>query len=78
VAAFHLHLKGQVGVWFSSLNDTINQQLDFLKDAFRQQYISYDVFDPSMVAESAIFENLVLQNQNLETFHSNIRKGVTA
>ncbi|KAK3101520.1 hypothetical protein FSP39_004191 [Pinctada imbricata] len=73
IAAFHLHLKGPALVWFNALSQTDKIRWTSLKQAFTHQYARQDMFDPCMVAESALFESLKLNScQPLEQFHSEI------
>lgn len=73
VAAFHLHLSGPALIWFNSLEIPVKRTWFALKNAFTEQYAKQGMFDPDMVAESAVFEALRLaSSQPLEDFHSKI------
>lgn len=71
VAAFHLHLSGPALIWFNSLEIPVKRTWFALKNSFTEQYAKQGMFDPDMVAESAVFEALRLaSSQPLEDFHS--------
>ena len=73
VAAFHLHLSGPALIWFNALEVETKLTWFALKGAFTAQYAMHGMFDPDLVAESAVFESLKLDDaQPLEDFHSKI------
>ena len=73
VAAFHLHLTGPALIWFNSLKSTDKQAWLSVHQHYVKQYANLDVFDPALVAEAEIFENLtLLPHQQIEDFHSNV------
>lgn len=73
IAAFHLHLKGPALIWFSALDISDKLSWSVLKEVFQAQYISKNIFDPAIIAESAIFDALTLQpGAPIEGFHSQV------
>lgn len=72
-AAFHLHLKGPAQVWYNTLDVSNKLSWEVLRACFTDKYVTHNMFDPAIVAESAIFDSLNLQpHQPLEQFHSDI------
>jgi hypothetical protein len=73
IAAFHLHLKGPALVWFTALEASDKLSWTVVKEAFNAQYLSRSLYDPAIIAESAIFDALTLQpGAPIEGFHSQV------
>ena len=73
VAAFHLHLSRPALIWFNALELENKLTCFALKGPFTAQYAKHGMFDPDLVAESAVFESSRLDDaQPLEDFHSKI------
>lgn len=73
IAAFHLHLRGPALIWFNTLNESKIILWTVLQGAFQNRYISRDISDPSIIAESAIFDALTLHpTMAIETFHGEV------
>lgn len=62
IAAFHLHLRGPALIWFSTLNESNKVLWTVLQEAFQNRYISKDICDPSIIAESPMFDALTPSN----------------
>lgn len=71
IAAFHLHLRGPALIWFSTLNESNKVLWTVLQEAFQNRYISRDICDPSIIAESAMFDALH-PTMAIETFHGQV------
>lgn len=73
IEAFHLHLSGPALMWFNTLNESNKVLWTMLQEAFQNRYISRDISDPSIIAESAIFDALILHpTMVIETFHGQV------
>ena len=56
-AAFHLHFRGPALVLYNNLDSLVKSNWASVGASFVSQYAKHDMFDPNMVAESAIFES---------------------
>lgn len=73
IAAFHLHLRGPALIWFITLNESNKVLWTVLQEAFQNRYISKDICDPSIIAESPMFDALTLHpTMAIETFHGQV------
>ena len=71
MAVFHLHVFGPALIWLNALEVENKLAWFALKGAFTAQYAKYGMFDPDLIAGSAVFENLRLDDaQPFEDFHS--------
>jgi hypothetical protein len=71
IAAYHLHLSGPALIWFNAMQTETKRTWVALKNAFTAQYAMQGMFDPDLVAESAVFEK---HPNQLRTFTAKLRR----
>lgn len=73
VPTFYLLLHGPARIWFNSLPNATKNSWRSLRSAFRNKYIQLDASHPTLILESACFQNMNLSpGEPLEDFYARL------